>query len=53
MLKEITVAIQELVRKAEKSDNANDALKYSQAACNVANSFCAFVSAKELPAAFN
>jgi hypothetical protein len=43
--KEIWVgnAVEELVHKAKESADANDALKFSQAACNVANARAAML----------
>lgn len=33
--------VQKLSEKAKDADKADDALKFSQAACNVANALCA------------
>lgn len=35
------VKIESLIDKAEKAASADDALKFSQAACNAANALCA------------
>lgn len=50
---DIKTAIQELVHKARTTSDANEALKFSQAANNVANTFCAFVNGSGLPGAHN
>lgn len=34
---DVTREIESLVKKAEKAEKSDDALKYSQAACNAAN----------------
>lgn len=43
-----TKEIEELIDKAAKSDRADDALKFSQAACNAANAMCAVASEKTI-----
>jgi hypothetical protein len=35
-----------LITKAAEAEKADDALKFSQAACNAANALCALASAK-------
>lgn len=40
--------VEALITKAAKADKADDALKFSQAACNAANAMCALLSAKNL-----
>lgn len=40
-------AVRHLVSKAAKTDDANDALKFSQAARNAANAMCALNAAME------
>ena len=37
----VTKEIESLVKKAEQSEKADDALKFSQAACNAANAMAA------------
>jgi len=46
-MKQAEVAIEALVNKASKAEKSDDALRFSQAACNVANSMCAFKIAKK------
>jgi hypothetical protein len=38
-----------LIAKAAESEKADDAMKFSQAACNAANALCALASAKQNP----
>lgn len=33
--------VESLIRKAEEAEKSDDALKFSQAACNAANALCA------------
>lgn len=40
--------VEEMITKAAKSDKSDDALKFSQAACNAANALCALDSVKRL-----
>lgn len=40
--------VKEMITKAAKSDKADDALKFSQAACNAANALCSLESAKTI-----
>jgi hypothetical protein len=40
--------VKELITKAAKTDKADDALKFSQAACNAANAMCALESSKPI-----
>ena len=40
--------VKELITKAAKTAKADDALKFSQAACNAANAMCSLASAKTL-----
>ena len=40
-----TQQVEELIDKAAKSDNSQDAIRYSQAACNAANALCALKAA--------
>ena len=37
-----------LIDKAAKADKAEDAMKFSQAACNAANAMCALASEKTI-----
>jgi hypothetical protein len=37
-----------LITKAAKAEKADDALKYSQAACNAANALCALATSKTI-----
>lgn len=39
-----TTQVEQLIDKAAKTDKADDALKFSQAACNAANALCALKS---------
>lgn len=38
--------VEELITKAAKAEKSDDALKFSQAACNAANAMCALGSAE-------
>jgi hypothetical protein len=38
--------IEKLIDKASKSNDSNDALKFSQAACNAANAVMCMINAK-------
>ena len=38
---DVSAEVKSLVSKAEKANSADDALKFSQAACNAANASCA------------
>ncbi len=40
--------VREMITKAAKTDKADDALKFSQAACNAANAMCSLESAKTI-----
>ena len=40
--------VQDMIEKAAKADKSDDALKFSQAACNAANAMCAMASAKTI-----
>ena len=37
-----------LMKRASEASAADDAMKFSQAACNMANAMCAFVSAQNI-----
>lgn len=37
-----------MIEKAAKADKSDDALKFSQAACNAANAMCALASSKNI-----
>ena len=45
---ELVKAVEVLIDKAAKADKADDALKFSQAACNAANAMCSLEHAKKL-----
>ena len=40
--------VQDMIEKAAKADKSDDALKFSQAACNAANAMCALKSEKTI-----
>jgi len=40
--------VEEMITKAARSDKADDALKFSQAACNAANAMCALATSKTI-----
>lgn len=40
--------VNELIAKAAKTDKPDDAMKFSQAACNAANAMCALASEKTI-----
>lgn len=40
--------VEAMIEKAAKSDKSDDALKFSQAACNAANAMCALASSKTI-----
>ena len=40
--------VKSLISKAEKAAHADEALKWSQAACNAANAMCALASEKKI-----
>lgn len=44
---DVSVEVESLVKKAEQAKTADDALKFSQAACNSANAMCALAAAKK------
>jgi hypothetical protein len=39
--------VKDLIVKAAKAEKSDDALKFSQAACNAANAMCALETAKK------
>lgn len=41
--------VNELITKAAKTEKADDAMKFSQAACNAANAMCSLNAAKREP----
>lgn len=41
-------AVTELIKKAGAAEKSDDALKFSQAACNAANALCALATSKKL-----
>lgn len=40
--------VEEMITKAAKAEKSDDALKFSQAACNAANAICAVASSKTI-----
>jgi hypothetical protein len=40
--------VKAMISKAAKSEKSDDALKFSQAACNAANALCSLASAKTI-----
>lgn len=40
--------VEDMIAKAAKADKSDDALKFSQAACNAANAICSLETAKNL-----
>lgn len=40
--------VQELIKKAAEADASDDAMRFSQAACNAANAMCALASSKTI-----
>ena len=40
--------VKEMITKATKADKSEDALRFSQAACNAANAMCALASEKTI-----
>ena len=40
--------VEAMIEKAAKADKSDDALKFSQAACNAANAMCALASEKQI-----
>lgn len=45
---DVTAQIDALITKAVKADKSEDAIRFSQAACNVANAVCAGKTAKTI-----
>lgn len=43
---DVSKAVEQLVSRAEQAKTADDALKFSQAACNSANAMAALAAAK-------
>lgn len=41
-------AVKDMIEKAAKSEKSEDALRFSQAACNAANAMCALASEKTI-----
>ena len=41
-----TKEVEELIEKAAKADKSEDAMRFSQAACNAANAMCALKTAQ-------
>ena len=40
--------VETLIKKAAEAEKADDAMKFSQAACNAANAMCALASEKTI-----
>jgi hypothetical protein len=40
--------VEAMIKKAAEADKSDDALKFSQAACNAANAMCALASSKTI-----
>lgn len=40
--------VKEMISKAAKADKSEDALRFSQAACNAANAMCSLASEKTI-----
>ena len=40
--------VKEMITKAAKAEKSEDALRFSQAACNAANAMCAVASEKKI-----
>ena len=45
---DVTKEVESLVKKAEQAEKADDALKFSQAACNAANAMACLRTIKRL-----
>ncbi len=43
-----TKEVETLIEKAAKSEKSEDAIRFSQAACNAANAMCAVASSKTI-----
>ena len=43
-----TKEVEALIEKAAKTEKSEDALRFSQAACNAANAMCAVASSKTI-----
>lgn len=41
-------AVKQMIDKAAKADKSEDALRFSQAACNAANAMCSLASEKTI-----
>lgn len=48
MTTETKTAVDQLIDKAAKAEKSDDALRFSQAACNAANALCAVASEKTI-----
>lgn len=44
-MNELEKEVEKLIKKAGSAEKSDDALKFSQAACNAANAMCAIASA--------
>lgn len=45
-MNELVRAVESMIQKAAKAEKSDDALKFSQAACNAANAMCSLNHAK-------
>ena len=48
MTDEVKKQIDSLIQKAAEAEKSDDALKFSQAACNAANAMCALASCESI-----
>ena len=48
-MNELVKAVEEMIEKAAKAEKSDDALKFSQAACNAANAMCSLNNFKAAP----
>lgn len=48
---DVNTEIESLIKKAEKAEKSDDALKFSQAACNAANAMICIINASKTLAA--
>jgi hypothetical protein len=46
-MEELVEAVEAMIQKAAKAEKSDDALKFSQAACNAANAMCSLNHAKD------
>jgi hypothetical protein len=48
MTDDLKKQVESMIKKAGESDKSDDALKFSQAACNAANAMCSLVTAENM-----